>query len=153
MDALTWIIIIFLAFMYIRGKTFWFQDIENMYEKEETELALWAKRDKDFSISMGTISSIEDAKSSEERHKKFCEAHNNYVRLKERFKHDKKAKDIQNDWHAYLKAIQVQLNCERDYHRDFDGAWGQLTKIRNIDENSKIVIDEIEKRFREYLKK
>ena len=83
---------------------------------------------------------------------------NDYVRLKERFKHDeKKLLELATDWADYSIAIFSMLRASNHKMRELDNGrgieyWNQLEK--NFSEEVKeplIIREEIEKRFQELL--
>lgn len=150
LDTIFQIIVIVGVIYYIRTKTFWFQDLEKVFEKEAKELAEWARKDKESAEKWPSKAFKGSAKFSEEQLRRFVQTHDNYLHLKERYRHDGKSGYIHKDWVLYLKAIRDQLDCQMDYMMLNDD--NLIAKTHDKDQKSRIVMEEIEKRFSKYLK-
>ncbi len=76
--------------------------------------------------------------------------HENYLHLKEQYIHyNEKAKLIKKDWISYLKAIKAIL--DRKEILGMNAAFDVLKDSSYEEYKAKITMEEIEKRFKEYL--
>lgn len=85
------------------------------------------------------------------RFKKMIQAHDDYLHLKERYRHStyNKARSIENDWLTYMNAHNELRDCDRDYRYLSDEKL--LSDTGEKAYKAGIVVDEIEKRFKKLL--
>lgn len=150
-DTLLWIILVISAIYFVRTKTLWLKDLEKEYEKLAKELREDTDEDKKHAEKFSKRSTSQEmANKSESRFRNFVKTHDDYLHLKERFRHDGKANQIKSDWQAYIKAIKDLLESRMDYTVGVEGKLLQNAGER--DYKATIVISEIEKRFDKYRK-
>ncbi len=146
-DALIWIVIIICACYFIHEK--WFKDPDDNYYK----------RFKEFQkITWRTVADLEKGddygnkkeaiKSYRDRLQNFEKTHYNYLHLKERYRHDSKANQIKKDWRTYLDAIRHIIRA--DTYGEYIGYYD--VDVKDEREKAEIVIYEIDKRFKNYIK-
>ena len=151
LDTIFWIIAVGYLIYLVYSRTTWFKDFEKEYEKLAKELREDAEEDKKHAEKFSKHSTSQEmAKESELRFRHFVKTHDDYLHLKERFRHNEKTSEIKSDWQAYIKAIKDLLESRMDYAAGVEGkllqnAWGR-------DYKAKIVLVEIEKRFHKYLR-
>lgn len=150
LDAILWIVLIIGVIYYIRTKTFLFKNDEKIFENELKELEKYTRKYVESAEKFKDQSSKEIAKREETRLQNFAKAYENYLHLKERYRHDRKTNQIKNDWKTYLKAISHILETQMDYGMSLDHK--MLLQAHKRIDKAEIVIAEIEKRFKQYLK-
>jgi len=150
MKTIGWVFLIAYIAYWINKKTYWFTNKEKMAEKCAKKLAKVAEEDNKHRDSWGSILSRENAERSEKRLQNFTEAYENYLHLIEKFKHDKRIKQVKKDWVNYLIATKTKLDCGMDYGMNLDEK--QLRNTGRKDRLAAIATEEIEKRFKKLAK-
>lgn len=128
----------------------WLTDIDSLYRKrfKKFQENTWKTidslnktnyKDKEFVI-----------KYYRDRLQNLKKAYENYLHLKERYRHGSKIGQIKSDWKAYLDAIGNIDDSQWVHENLWDN--NSIDKVDEKENNSKIVIEEIEKRFKNYLK-
>lgn len=143
-DTLGWIAIIAFVILIIYSNTFWFRNKEKVASKYAEELRNYAEKWKKNKFA--SRKTIEEANL---RVKNFVETHNNYLHLKEQYRHDEKGKHIRKDWENYLRATKNILDYEEILSNNAPD--NVLADRGNEAYQAKITTDEIEKRFKKLL--
>lgn len=151
MDAniLFWIALIALIIYYINKKYYWLEGVERIAEREAKEISKYTNQAKESVKSNGSEMSKKYEELWVERAKKFAEAHDNYLHLKEKYRNDSKRRQINSDYRVYLKATQDILDTEMD----FGVLEGKLLgKAQDKRYKAEIALQEVERRFSDLLK-
>lgn len=147
LNSIIWIILIIIIIASAYQWFGWlFKDYERDYKAKFKKLEdiTWriVKLLKDYPHYGNTEQAI---KYNNERLSNFEKAHFDYLHLKERFRHEKILKQIKQDWKSYLKAINDIIIQEEISNEIGEKDQGKI-------EEAEIIIDEVEKKFKNYLK-
>lgn len=150
-DTLLWVTLIICFFIIINT---WFPDLDKIFKKEFKALKENTWKIIDSLRKAPDYGNKEEAiKSYQKRLRDFEKAHISYLHLKERCRHDSKINQIKKDWKSYLDSIGEINKVDSEYY-----AYGMYSDNDVVDalhereDKAGIVIEEIEKRFKDYLK-
>lgn len=150
-ETLLWIALIICVFFLISNT--WFPDLDKIFKKEFKELQenTWKTID-NLKKAPDYGNKKEAIRSYQKRLGDFEKAHINYLHLKERYRHDSKINQIKKDWKSYLDSIGEINKADNEYY-----AYGMYSDQNVVDalhereDKAGIVIEEIGKRFKDYL--
>ncbi len=155
MDILFFIVIIGLGW-YIYSRRYSFEDLEKTTKDNEDKLRKMVieyieaiKTDKVTGASKNDKTNA--IKWQRARLDRYIKAHNDYLRLKERFKHDKRRKQIAKDWKDYLRVVERQINNKNFRETIVMYSNDDADRMDREDTKAQIEMEEIEKRFSNYI--